>query len=157
MKKTKRLKNIFISAIHQNAGKTTLSLGLFKNFQERKIKTAFMKPVGQEPITYEEKAIDKDTYLIGEVYHCKKHIKDMSPITVGRGYTERYILEPRKQQLQDKIFKSFQTITRGKDAIIVEGTGHAGVGSVIDCSNADVAALSGRRALLMSGARRGRR
>jgi BioD-like phosphotransacetylase family protein len=59
MKKTKRLKNIFISAIHQNAGKTTLSLGLFKNFQERKIKTAFMKPVGQETVTYEENPLIK--------------------------------------------------------------------------------------------------
>ena len=37
MKNPKHLKNIFISAIHQNAGKTTLALGLFKNFQERKI------------------------------------------------------------------------------------------------------------------------
>ncbi len=150
------MKNVFISAIHQNAGKTTLSLGLFKNFQERKIKTAFMKPVGQETVNYEEKAIDKDTYLIGEVYHCKKYLKDMSPITVGRGYTEKYILEPQKQQLQDKIYKSFQTITRNKDAIIVEGTGHAGVGSVIDCSNADVAALLGSQAIIISGGGIGR-
>src|SRR6202789_2624971 len=112
VKNTTRLKNIFISAIHQNAGKTTISLGLFKTFQERKFKTAFMKPVGQETVTYQENSIDKDTYLIGEVYHCKKHIKDMSPITVGRGYTEKYILEPQKQMLQEKIFKSFQTITR---------------------------------------------
>ena len=156
MKKTKHLKNIFISAIHQNAGKTTLALGLFKNFQERKIKTAFMKPVGQETVAYEEMAIDKDTYLIGEVYHCKKHILDMSPITLGRGYTEKYILDPQKQQLHDKILKSFQTITRGKDAIIVEGTGHAAVGSVIDCSNADVAALLGSKAIIVSGGGIGR-
>ena len=139
MKKTKQLKNIFISAIHQNAGKTTISLGLFKSFQERKFKTAFMKPVGQETVSYEDKSIDKDTYLIGEVYHCKKHIKDMSPVTVGKGYTEKYILNPQKEELQSRILKSFKTITKGKDAIIVEGTGHAGVGSVIDCSNADVA------------------
>jgi len=156
MKKVKHLKNVFISAIHQNAGKTTLSLGLFKNFQERKLKTVFMKPVGQETVTYEENSIDKDTYLMGEVYHCKKYIKDMSPITVGRGYTEKYILEPQKQQLQEKIFKSFQTITRGKDAIIVEGTGHAGVGSVIDCSNADVAHLLGSQAIIISGGGIGR-
>ena len=156
MKKIKHLKNIFISAIHQNAGKTTLALGLFKNFQERKIKTAFMKPVGQETITYEKNPIDKDTYLIGEVYHCKKHIKDMSPITVGHGYTEKYILKPQKQQLRDKILKSFQMITHGKDAIIVEGTGHAGVGSVIDCSNADVASLLESKAIIVSGGGIGR-
>lgn len=150
MGKHKALKNIFISAIHQNAGKTTLSLGLFKSFQERKLRTAFMKPVGQETVTYEEKAIDKDTYLIGEVYHCKKHIKDMSPITVGRGYTEQYILHPQKEALQAKILKSFQTLIKGKNAIIVEGTGHAGVGAVIDCSNADVAALLGSKVIIVS-------
>ena len=156
MKNSKHLKNIFISAIHQNAGKTTLALGLFKDFQERKIKTAFMKPVGQETVTYEKSPIDKDTYLIGEVYHCKKHIKDMSPVIVGHGYTEKYILEPQKQQLRDKILKSFQMITHGKDAIIVEGTGHAGVGSVIDCSNADVASLLGSKAIIVSGGGIGR-
>ena len=156
MKKSRHLKNIFISAIHQNAGKTTIALGLFKDFQERKIKTSFMKPVGQETVTYEEKSIDKDTYLIGEVYHCKKHIKEMSPITVGHGYTEKYILEPQKQQLRDKILKSFQMITHGKDAIIVEGTGHAGVGSVIDCSNGDVAALLGSKVIIVSGGGIGR-
>ena len=150
MKKSKPIKNIFISAIHQNAGKTTLSLGLFKNFQERKLKTAFMKPVGQETVTYEEKSIDKDTYLIGEVYHCKKHIKEMSPVTVGRGYTEKYILNPQKEELQNKIKRSFQTLIKGKNAIIVEGTGHAGVGSVIDCSNADVAALLGSKVIIVS-------
>ena len=151
MKKIKKpIKNIFISAIHQNAGKTTISLGLFKNFQERKLRTAFMKPVGQETVTYEEKAIDKDTYLMGEVYHCKKHIKDMSPVTVGKGYTEKYINNPQKDELQSRILKSFQTLIKGKDAIIVEGTGHAGVGAVIDCSNADVAALLGSKVIIIS-------
>ncbi len=150
MKKSKPIKNVFISAIHQNAGKTTLSLGLFKNFQERKLRTAFMKPVGQETVTYQEKSIDKDTYLIGEVYHCKKHIKDMSPITVGRGYTEKYILNPQKEELQSRILKSFNTLIKGKQAIIVEGTGHAGVGSVIDCSNADVASILGSKVLIVS-------
>jgi uncharacterized protein len=148
--KKRPLKNVFISAIHQNAGKTTISLGLFKSFQERKLKTAFMKPVGQETVTFQEKPIDKDTYLIGEVYHCKKHIKDMSPITVGRGYTEKYILNPQKEELQSKIKKSFETLIKGKNAIIVEGTGHAGVGSVIDCSNADVAALLGSQVIIIS-------
>lgn len=146
----KRIKNIFISAIHQNAGKTTIALGLFKNFQERRIKTAFMKPVGQETVKLGEKPIDKDSYLIGEVYHCRNRIGDMSPVTVGRGYTEKYILNPQKEFLQQQILKSFEILTKGKDVIIVEGTGHAGVGSVIDCSNADVASLLGSKVIIVS-------
>jgi len=146
----KKIKNIYISAIHQNAGKTTVALGLFKSFQEHKIKTTFMKPVGQETVKYGERPIDKDTYLIGEVYHCRKHINDMSPVTVGRGYTESYILNPQKDVLQQQIKNSFQRLVKGKDAIIVEGTGHAGVGSVIDCSNADVAALLQSKVIIVS-------
>ncbi|MBI3601770.1 MAG: AAA family ATPase [Candidatus Omnitrophica bacterium] len=146
----KKIKNIFISAIHQNAGKTTIALGLFKNFQERKIRTAFMKPVGQETVKFGEKPIDKDSYLIGEVYHCRKRINDMSPVTVGRGYTERYILDPQKEFLQQQILNSFKNLIKGKDAIIVEGTGHAGVGSVIDCSNADVASLLHSKVIIVS-------
>src|SRR5258706_4286355 len=114
------------------------------------MRTAFMKPVGQETVTYEEKSIDNDTYLMGEVYHCKKYIKDMSPVTVGRGYTEKYINSPQKDELQGRILKSFQTLIKGKDAIIVEGTGHAGVGAVIDCSNADVASLLGSQVIIVS-------
>lgn len=152
----KKIKKIFISAIHQNAGKTTISLGLYKTFKERKLRTAFMKPVGQEFVMAEDLAVDKDSYLIGEVYRCQKRLKDMSPVTIGRGYTEKYIFNPQKETLQNKILKSFNNLIKGKDAIICEGTGHAGVGSVIDCSNADVAALLGCKAIIVSGGGIGR-
>ncbi|MBL8014377.1 MAG: AAA family ATPase [Candidatus Omnitrophica bacterium] len=152
----KKLKKIFISAIHQNAGKTTISLGLYNTFKDRKLRTAFMKPVGQEFVMAEDLAVDKDSYLIGEVYRCQKRLKDMSPVTIGRGYTERYIFNPQKETLEAKILKSYNNLIKGKDAIICEGTGHAGVGSVIDCSNADVAALLGCKAIIVSGGGIGR-
>jgi BioD-like phosphotransacetylase family protein len=152
----KKLKKIFISAIHQNAGKTTISLGLYNTFKERKLRTAFMKPVGQEFVMSADFAVDKDSYLIGEVYRCQNRLKDMSPVTIGRGYTEKYIFNPQPETLQNKIVKSFNTLIKGKDAIICEGTGHAGVGSVIDCSNADVAALLGCKAIIVSGGGIGR-
>src|SRR3989338_4979163 len=109
-----------------------------------------MKPVGQETVSFGGAPVDKDSYLIGEVYHCTKRINDMSPVTVGRGYTEKYILNPQKETLQKKILKSFHTLIKGKDAIIVEGTGHAGVGAVIDCSNADVASILGSQVIIVS-------
>ncbi len=144
------LKNIFLSSIHQDAGKTTVSIGLYKALQERKIKTAFMKPVGQQYVNVGELNIDKDSYLIGEVFHCNKKLKDMSPVTIGRGYTEKYIFNPHRDQLKDSIEKAFKSLTKNKKAIIVEGTGHAGVGSVIDFSNADVAALLGSKVIIIS-------
>ena len=128
------LKNIFLSSIYQNAGKTSISLGLYKILQERKVKTAFMKPIGQQYVHVGEFDIDKDSYLIGALYHFRKRIKDMSPITIGRGFTEKYIFNPQSDELRSKIVQSFNALTSGKDAIIVEGTGHARVRSLIDLS-----------------------
>lgn len=146
----KKLKNIFLSSIYQNAGKTMISLGLYKVLREKKIKTAFIKPIGQQYVHVGEWDIDKDSYLIGEVFHCAKKFKEMSPITIGRGYTEEYIFNPQKEKLRESIEKAFHSLRKRKEAIIVEGTGHAGVGSVIDFSNADVAKLLGSKVIIIS-------
>ncbi len=150
MHREKHLKNIYISSIHQNAGKTTVALGLYKIFQERKLKTAFLKPIGQQTYLVNHQNIDKDSYLIGEVYHCRKRLKEMSPVTIGHGFTEKYVFHPIQNTLRRKIENSFKGLTKGKDAIIIEGTGHAGVGSIIDLSNADVAKLLGSKVIIIS-------
>jgi len=80
----KKIKNIFLSSIHQNAGKTMISLGLYKAFREKRLKTAFLKPVGQEVVNIGESNIDKDSYLIGEVFHMGKKFKEMSPARIYR-------------------------------------------------------------------------
>jgi len=146
----RRIKNIFLSSIHQNAGKTMISLGLYRALQDRWMRVAFMKPVGQEYVSVGDQNVDKDSYLIGEVFRQAKKLKEMSPITIGRGYTEKYIFNPEYERLKQIIMGSFESLVKGKDAIIVEGTGHAGVGSVIDLSNADVAALLGSKVIIIS-------
>jgi len=146
----RRVKNVFLSAINQNAGKTTIALGLYQLLKERGLNVAFMKPVGQQYVTVNRLNVDKDSYLIGEVYHCWKKFKEMSPITVGRGFTEEYIFHPRKDFLQKEILRSFEALGHKKNMMIIEGTGHAGVGSVFDFSNADVAHLLGSKVIIVS-------
>jgi len=146
----KFLKNVYISSIYQNAGKTTVALGLYKLFVEKKYKTAFIKPVGQQTVPIGRVNIDKDSYLIGEVYHCRRKLKEMSPVTIPPGYTQKYIFNPRREELREKIMHSYRRLTRGENALIVEGTGHAGVGSVVDLSNADVAKMLGSKVLIVA-------
>jgi len=144
------LKNVYISSIYQNAGKTTVALGLYKLFVEKKFKTAFLKPVGQKTVPIGKYNIDKDSYLIGEVYHCRRKLPEMSPVTIGPGYTQKYIFTPQPGILRDRIMSSFNKLIRGEDTIIIEGTGHAGVGSVVDLSNADVAKMLGSKVIIVS-------
>ncbi|HNQ51325.1 MAG TPA: AAA family ATPase [Candidatus Omnitrophota bacterium] len=150
------MKKIFIAATKQNDGKTTVSLGLISNFQQRFKKVGFIKPIGQRYLEEEGLQIDEDSVLIEEVCGIKAGLKDMSPIAVEKGFTERYINRPAKDSISKQIQGAFKRISSHQDLVVIEGTGHAGVGSVFDHSNATVARLLGSKVILISSGGIGR-
>jgi len=150
------MKKVFIAATKQNDGKTTVSLGLVCNFQNIFKKVGFIKPIGQRYLEEEGLRIDEDSILIEKVCGIKCGLKDMSPIAVEKGFTERYLAKPDKKSISKKIKESFNRVSKRKDLVIVEGTGHAGVGSVFDHSNATVARLLGCKVILISSGGVGR-
>ena len=150
------MKKVFIAATKQNDGKTTVSLGLIRNLQERFKRVGFIKPIGQRYLEEEGLKIDEDSILIEKICGIKCGLKDMSPIAVEKGFTERYIARPDKKSISDQIKDSFRRVSKNQDLVIIEGTGHAGVGSVFDHSNATVARLLGAKAILISSGGVGR-
>jgi BioD-like phosphotransacetylase family protein len=150
------MKKIFIAATKQNDGKTTVSLGLVCNFQRRFGKVAFIKPIGQRYLEEEGLKIDEDSILIEEACSIRSSLKDMSPIAVEKGFTERYIAHPNKEAIARQIRDSFRRVSKKQDLIVIEGTGHAGVGSVFDHSNATVAKMTGSKVVIVSSGGVGR-
>lgn len=150
------MKKIFIAATKQNDGKTTASLGLICNFQKRFRNVGFIKPIGQRYLEDEGMKIDEDSMLIEEVCGRKCGLKDMSPIAVEKGFTEKYIERPNKELISRQIKEAFRRVAKNQDLVIIEGTGHAGVGSVFDHSNAAVAKLLGAKVIIISSGGIGR-
>ncbi len=144
------MKNIFIAATRQNDGKTMVSLGMFNEFCQRFSKVAYMKPVGQQYKVLDGEKIDKDAVLMHFTYNLSDKLSDMSPIAVPRGFTTNYILNGSPQTLADRVSRSYERLSRGKDFVLIEGTGHAGVGSVFDMSNADTAKLLGAKVVIVT-------
>ncbi|NGX57666.1 MAG: Phosphate acetyltransferase [Chlamydiae bacterium] len=134
---------IFIAATGQNVGKTTTCLGLISGLRKRYSKVGFIKPVGQQHVTINKNLkVDKDVVLFHEVFHLDSPYEDMSPVIVHPGFTKEF-LDGDHGSLCDKIVKSFERIYSQNDYTIVEGTGHVGVGSIIDQNNAKVASELG--------------
>jgi len=153
------MKKIFIAATKQNDGKTTISLGLICNLKDKFKKVAFIKPIGQRYLEEEGVKVDEDSVLIEKVTaSCQVRcgLKDMSPIAVEKGFTEKYINSPHKKSITAQIKQAFRRISRSQDLVIIEGTGHAGVGSVFDHSNAYVAKLLGAKVIIISSGGIGR-
>jgi BioD-like phosphotransacetylase family protein len=147
---------IFVAATRMDDGKTTTSVGLFAALQQRFPRIGFIKPVGQRFVEIEGAKIDEDTVLINETYHPHTPLKAMSPIAVEPDFTRRYLSGGITHQLHDRVRTAFDIAAWEKDFVIIEGTGHAGVGSVFDLSNATVAKLLKSKVIIVSRAGIGR-
>lgn len=137
-----REKSIFIAATGQNVGKTTICLGMIAALSKRFSKVGFIKPVGQRHITIEHGLeVDKDVRLFKMHFNIASDWKDMSPVIIPAGFTRRYLDgEMCENHMLENIVNSYNKIASEHDFTIVEGTGHVGVGSIINLNNAKVAA-----------------
>lgn len=132
---------IFLAATRMNDGKTTTALGLLSALQQHHPRIGYIKPVGQRFVEVEEQKIDEDSLLMQRVYQIETPLLDMSPIAVEPDFTRRYLESSNNEILVRRIEKAFDRVAWEKDFVLCEGTGHAGVGSVFDLSNATVARL----------------
>ncbi len=141
---------VYIAATRQNDGKTMVCLGLLNALSAKFNSVGYMKPVGQQYVVVEGERIDEDAVLMKQLFNLDSRLPDMNPISVPSGFTSEYILKGNREELVERVKRGFQNISRDKEMILIEGTGHAGVGSVFDMSNADVAALLGVKVILVS-------
>lgn len=140
---------IFIAATEQDTGKTTTSLGLYSALGKKFPQIGYIKPVGQRFTEVDGLRIDEDSLLIQTIYQTRVPLEDMSPITIEPSFTRRYIDEANHDTLVRRIRHSFDRASWEKDFAIIEGSGHAGVGSVFDLSNASVARILESKVLLV--------
>jgi BioD-like phosphotransacetylase family protein len=143
---------VFIAATRQNKGKTTASLGFLTHLRTRFDSVGFMKPVGQRYVTLDNGTkVDKDVWLLRESFGYNDPPECMSPVTVPSKFTREYIDNRDPHGLIRRVQDAFFSLIAGKDFMLLEGTGHAGVGSVFDLSNARVARVLESPVVLVSG------
>jgi dethiobiotin synthetase len=151
---------IFVAATKQHVGKTTTSLAVLSGLQKRFDNVGFLKPVGQQHVKVDIDTddgesssirVDKDVVLIKEHFNLD-HIdyKYMSPVIIPKGYTRRYVDgEISTLDLQLAVEEAAEHIKARSDVMLIEGTGHCAVGSIVGLNNAKVAKLLGADMVLM--------
>ena len=145
-------KRVFVAATRMNDGKTTTCLGLYGALQTRFPRVGFIKPVGQRFVEVQGKKIDEDSVLLDSIFQVRVPIESMSPLAIDSTFTRRFLENPAAllPSLEDQVCRAFDRVSWEKDFTIIEGTGHAGVGSVFDLSNARVAKLLNAKVILVS-------
>ncbi len=143
------MRQLYLAATGQNRGKTTAALGLLDGFVQSGLHTGFFKPVGQRTVIEDGVPADEDAVLMKVVYDLPESYPDMSPVHIPRGFTKSYIAGQVVEDLGATILAAHATFA-DHEMLLIEGTGHAGVGAVIGLSNAVVASMLGTPALIIS-------
>jgi BioD-like phosphotransacetylase family protein len=143
------MRQLYLAATGQNRGKTTAALGLFEGFIRRGLDAGFMKPVGQRTVIDQGEPADEDAVLMRAVFGLKESYSILSPVHIPRGFTKAYIAGEVVEDLGAKIVRAHATFA-DREVLLIEGTGHTGVGAVIGLSNAAVAASVGAPAIIIS-------
>jgi uncharacterized protein len=143
------MRHVYLAATGQNRGKTTVSLGVLDGFQRRGLSASFLKPVGQRTVIEDGIPADEDAVLMKHVFDLREPLEQMSPVHIPRGFTQAYIEGDVVEDLPARI-RAAHAAFFDRDILLIEGTGHAGVGAVIGLSNATVASLLRAPAVIVS-------
>jgi len=137
----KKYNNLYIAASSQHVGKTTSTLGMVSAYIKTGLNVGYSKPVGQKVLNFNDLKVDKDTVLFADLLHFDINPELHSPVILGPGATEKFLENPKSFDLLKRIKNSEKALSEMHEMVIYEGTGHPGVGSVANLSNAKVAKI----------------
>lgn len=135
------MRNIYVAATGQHVGKTTTTLGLVVNLRDMGIKTGYCKPVGQQSVDIDGFSADKDAVLLSDFLHFNINPRWHSPVIIGQGVTKKFIEDESQFRFKENILNASRYLESKYEVLVYEGTGHPGVGTVVDLSNAQVAKM----------------
>jgi dethiobiotin synthetase len=143
------INKIYIAATSQHIGKTTSTLGLVTALKNKGLNVGYCKPVGQQFVDLGDLRVDKDALLFARVMNFDLSAENHSPVILGKGATSAYLRNPENYNYPERIIAAKKILEAQHDIVVYEGTGHPGVGSVVDLSNAEVASLLGAGVILV--------
>ena len=151
------MRQLYLAATGMNRGKTTVALGLLAALLDRGLDIGFIKPVGQRYAIVDGQPADEDAILMRSALGLQRSAQDDEPgphsarlhqgLHPGRGHARS------RAAASDK---SHSSVAQKHDLLLIEGTGHAGVGSVVGLSNAQVARMLRAPAAIVAEAGVGR-
>ena len=155
-----RRRAIMVCATKQHTGKTSVAMAMLHSLRNKVGggRVGYIKPVGQQWVQVVEGGVahrvDKDAALAKAYFGLTDSAATISPVVIGRGDTKAFLdnemADLADEELDVRLKAAFQDVCATNGFVVVEGTGHCAVGSVMGWSNARVAAALGVDVLLVA-------
>lgn len=142
--------SILLSTLDEGSGKTAIALALARLGTARGYDIGYMKPKGTRLQSRLGKTIDRDPLFAAELLDLADDPADMEPIVYSSTFVQGVLrghedAEALRQILREK----HESLSADRDVLIVEGGGHLDVGSIIECSDPELADLFDANVILV--------
>ncbi len=141
--------SLLISSSEEYSGKSSICMGLGKIFQNKGYKIGYMKPVGNLLIDVYGSLVDEDSENIRQLLGLEDSSEFITPIYLTDSLINETLAGVKKDH-DGKIRTAYNKLSKGKDIMIIEGTGGIGGGAMYGLSDPEVAVKLNTRILLVT-------
>lgn len=135
-------RKIFVAATGQHTGKTTISVSLMHLAAKKYGRVGFIKPLGPKCVEFAGRVMDKDAVLMARIHGLEEYATYMSPLVLPKGSTKQFLDgHIDAAECAETVREACRFLESSFDFLVIEGSGHGGVGSVVGLSNARIAKL----------------
>ncbi|WP_230743013.1 phosphotransacetylase family protein [Methanooceanicella nereidis] len=143
------MRSILVSSTELYSGKSALCMALAMKLKENELRVGYMKPVGNIIVDVNGELADDDALNMKRMLGLDESLDEISPILFTHQLLED-ILEGKDKKLPEKLKKTFDSVSKDKDVMILEGAGDVSGSSVLGLSDSEVAHLTNSKILLVS-------
>jgi BioD-like phosphotransacetylase family protein len=142
------MKKIIVASTHEEAGKTSIIIGLIKALIEEKKKCGYMKPLGDRLLYQKKRLWDYDAALVSSIFKLEELPEN---ITMGFDHTKlKYMYD--ENSTEEKLKEVSTAVSQNKDLIFIEGGKTLAFGQSVFLNPQTVAnTVDGELLLILSG------
>jgi uncharacterized protein len=140
--------SILIVSAERYSGKSSLAVAMALELRERGLEVGYMKPVGAYPIKVDGIRVDQDAFFIREALGLSDKLSDLSPFFLTWEALTRYMRNTPGNP-SERVRKCFDSISRGKDVMIIEGAQSFVHGRILGLSAVEISKTLGAGVLLL--------
>lgn len=139
---------LYVASTETFVGKSAICAVLLDHFRAAGHAVGYMKPVSVAVAQTEQGAVDQDAQLMRELFDLKEAPDQLAPVLATTRVVEG-VLRGDKPDFHAQLQSAFQTVSAGKDVVVLEGANTWAEGALMDLSADQVSDLLDAPVLLV--------
>lgn len=140
---------LYVASTETFVGKSALCAALLDQFQSRGYSISYMKPLSVSVAQTEEGALDEDAQLMRELFGLQEAPDRITPVLATTSLLEG-VLRGQQPDYQAKVKAAYDSVSQGKQIVVLEGTNTWAEGALLGLSTDQVSDLLQAPVLLIS-------